>query len=77
MGTVVTKERKAKWLLFPTQELIQGQWWSILATQCPHVWQWCDRGGLNPSHSLQYCNFFSSSLFFGFYEKRRGKVEAG
>ena len=43
-------------LKWPTQVLIQGQWWSIFMTQRPHLRQWWDRGALYPSHWPQCCS---------------------
>lgn len=40
----------------------QGQWWSIFITHRPHFRQWCDRGALNPSHTLQYCKNLRARL---------------
>lgn len=39
-----------------------GQWWSIFITHRPHFRQWCDRGALYPSHTLQYCKNFRTLL---------------
>lgn len=63
------------YMLYPTHHLSNGlsasvtKWAqcskTLVYTDFTNLWhflQWCDRGALNPSQTLQYCRYFSSAF---------------
>ena len=59
--TYIRNCMKYFWFRSPTQLLIQGQWWSILLTQCLQILQWWARGGRYISHLGQNCTVLYST----------------
>jgi len=61
MGTRVVKATKLRRLSLPTQELIQGQWWSIILQQRPLpvncVWSegWHGEGAVGERECVCVC----------------------